>query len=167
MKNILILSAVLLTLASCGVNNKNNSTATDTTGTDTLAPKVLTAKMYINDTIKVGEPVQLKFTVYNTTDTVMQFCKWHTPFEPPMSKYLDIKNAAGEEVNYKGAMAKRIMPPPADSYLELAAADSVTTYADLLRSYAIDKPARYTIVYNSQNMSGLVVSDSVSFVYVK
>ncbi|MEO6150180.1 MAG: protease [Mucilaginibacter sp.] len=167
MKNILLLSAALLTLASCGVNNKGNTSGTDTTGTDTAAPKILTAKMYIKDTIKVGEPVTLKFTVYNTADTAMKFCKWHTPFEAPMSKYLDIKNEAGEEVNYKGAMAKRIMPPPADSYLELRATDSVSANTDLLRSYAIEKPARYTIVYNSKDISGLTVTDSVSFVYIK
>jgi hypothetical protein len=173
MKNTLILSVALLTLTSCGINNKANTTNTDSAVTDTnaannaVAPKELSAKLQIKDTIKVGEPVELKFTVYNTADTAMTFCKWHTPFEPPISKYLDIKSDAGTEVNYKGAMAKRIMPPPADSYIKVNPGDSTSIVADLLKSYAIETPARYTIVYNSQAISGLTVKDSVSFVYVK
>jgi hypothetical protein len=175
MKNFstLLSAAIILTLSSCGMNNntaKNSTSAVNssaTAATDPKAEKGLFAKMSVKDTIKAGELVQLKFTVYNNADTTQHFCKWHTPFEPFISKYLDVKSESGEEVNYKGAMAKRVMPPPASSYMAVNAKDSVSTTVDLLKGYDISKPAKYTITYVGQNMSGLIVKDSISFVYAK
>ena len=127
----------------------------------------LHAKMSIAPNIGASEPLTMRFTVYNDADTVQQFCKWHTPFEPLLSKYLDIFNANGEEANYQGAMAKRIMPPPADSYIKVQPKDSLFVLVDLANGYNITKPSTYTIKYNAQNMSGLVVRDSVTFIYGK
>jgi len=84
-----------------------------------------------------------------------------------MSKYLDVKAENGEEVSYKGPMAKRMMPPPASSYMAVNPKDSASTTVDLLKAYDITKPAKYTITYVGQNMSGLIVKDSISFVYAK
>ncbi len=174
MKNLkFILAAGVLALSSCSQTTR--STDRDKVVADSIAQeinvltaqKALFAKMEIKDTIKIGDLVQLRFTVYNKADSVMQFCKWHTPFEPLISKYLDIKNESGEEVSYKGAMAKRMMPPPASSYMKLNPQDSVSIDVDLLKGYAIEGAGKYTISYNSQNMSGLMVRDSISFVYIK
>ncbi len=163
MKSIkLLLPAALLALASCGVSNKSAS-KTDSTNADTA----LIGTMAIKDTIKIGDSVILHFTVKNPADTAMRFCQWHTPFEPPMSRYLDIKDQNGTEMAYQGAMAKRMMPPPESSYIKLNPHDSVSTTADVLRSYTISEPGTYTIVYNGQNISGVTVKDSVKFVYVK
>ena len=161
-----MICAALLALTACSVKTRNSQSA-DTTAAAAAAPtaKGLFAKMKIKDTIKTGDSVLLKFTVYNTADTPMRFCKWHTPFEPLMSKYLDVKDAAGQQTDYRGPMAKRIMPPPATSYITLKPNDSVAATADLLKAYAITKPGRYTVVYNSEGISGLKVTDSVSFVY--
>jgi hypothetical protein len=125
------------------------------------------AELSIKDTIKTGDSVLLKFTVRNLADTAQQFCKWHTPFEPLMSKYLEIVNEAGVEADYKGAMAKRIMPPPASSYIKLNSKDTLSANVDLLKGFAITKPGKYTVTYVGQNMSGLVVNKSISFVYLK
>lgn len=171
MKNLSVLLAtgLVLALSSCGMNNNaaKNSTDTASLAVDSTAEKGLFAKMSVKDTVKAGELVELKFTVYNNADTAQRFCKWHSPFEPFISKYLDIKSASGEEVNYKGAMAKRMMPPPASSYIAVNSKDSVSTQVDLLKGYDISKPGRYSITYVGQNMSGLVVKDSISFVYAK
>jgi hypothetical protein len=171
MKIYQILAIALLALSSCGVKtNKTADQQADST-TSTAAPavtgKILIARMTMKDTIKAGDSVLLKFTVKNNNADTARFCKWHTPFEPLMSKYLDIKDENGNEVNYRGAMAKRIMPPPASSYITLKANDSLSVNADLLKAYAIDKPAKYTITYNSTGISGLTVQESVSFVYIK
>ena len=166
-----VLAIALLALSSCGV--KTNKTAdqkvdsTATTAAPAVTEKIVIARMAMKDTIKAGDSVLLKFTVKNNNADTALFCKWHTPFEPLMSKYLDIKDENGNEVNYKGAMAKRIMPPPADSYITLKPNDSLSVNADLLKAYAIDKPAKYTVTYNSTGVSGLVVKKSVSFVYIK
>jgi hypothetical protein len=175
MRNLkFILPAALFALASCSPATHNaDDKTTQTDSVTTAAPvqqseeKALFAKMTIEDTIRQGDPILLKFTVYNHADSVQQFCKWHTPFEPLISKYLDIRAENGEEVNYKGAMAKRIMPPPASSYLKVNPKDSLSAEADLFKGYDITKPAKYTVVYNSQNMSGLIVKDSITFVYGK
>jgi len=174
MKNIIpILSAAMLMLASCSQSTRtseNNDVATDSVtapATDQSAAKPLFAIMKIKDAIKTGDSLKLKFTVYNTADSVQHFCKWHTPFEPLMSKYLDVKAANGEEAAYKGAMAKRIMPPPADSYIAVKPGDSLSVDVDLLKGYAITTPGKYSITYVGQSMAGLVVKDSVVFEYLK
>ena len=170
MKNYkLILPVALLVLSACSQNTMKTDNAeakTDsTTANEQVTEKGLYAKMYIQENIKAGDSVALRFTVFNPADTAQQFCKWHTPFEPLISKYLDITDEKGEEVAYKGAMAKRIMPPPASAYLKVNAGDSLSVSVDLLKGYAISKPAKYKVVYVGQNMSGLIVKDSVYFNY--
>ena len=167
MKNIpLVFSAALLVLSACSSTKQNDSDAankTDTIATVDTANQQLTARMAINPVINATDSAILTFTVYNNTTKSLTFCKWHTPFEPPMSKYLDIISENGIEANYQGAMAKRVMPPPVDSYVEVKAGDSLKTTVDIRKSYLLDQPGRYSIKYNSEAMSGLSVKDSVSF----
>jgi hypothetical protein len=171
MKNYQILAVALLALSSCGVRSGEKAAGqVDSTKTlaDTAAiSSTLFAEMSVKDTIKTGDSVILKFTVKNNKSDTARFLKWHTPFEPLLSKYLDITDEKGNEVSYKGAMAKRMMPPPASSYIILKANDSLSVTTNLLKAYAIDKSAKYTITYNSTGISGLTVKKSVSFVYIK
>ena len=173
MKNfkLFLSAAAVVALAACSPaaqSTQNNDTNTDAgVAKDSVVAQPLFAKLSIKDNIKTGDSVLLKFTIYNTADSVQQFCKWHTPFEPLMSKYLDVTDEKGQEADYRGAMAKRIMPPPADSYVKVNPGDSLSINVDVLKGYAIKNPGKYTIKYNAQNMSGLVVKDSVSFVYGK
>lgn len=162
MKNILKLSLVSLVLLGCQTTRNTNDTAAQTE-----LPKSLYARMQITDTVKSGEPVELTFTVHNPTDSTLKFCKWHTPFEPLISKYLRIENEQGEEAAYMGPMAKRVMPPPAESYVSVNAKDSLTATVNLTKGYQIDSPGRYTVVYTGENISGIPVIDSVSFVYLE
>jgi hypothetical protein len=167
-----LLALAVLTFASCSQSTRNTSAVSpvDSLKSDTISnmeTSKLYAKMTIAPVIKMGEPIEMRFTVYNDADSVQQFCKWHTPFEPLLSKYLDITDQSGEDILYKGAMAKRIMPPPADSYLKVQPKDSLSVVVDILKGYSISKSSIYKIKYNSQNMSGLMVKDSVSFSYGK
>jgi len=165
----IILSAAVIALSSCSQRTRSADGTTDSLSTvqneNTL--KGLFGQMQLPAVVKAGDPVVLKFTVYNNSDSIQQFCKWHTPFEPLMSKYLDIKDENQQEALYKGPMAKRIMPPPADSYIKIKPKDSLSANVDVLKAYAISKPGRYSITYSGQNMSGLIVKDSISFIYVK
>ncbi|MGY0034924.1 protease [Pedobacter sp. NJ-S-72] len=153
---LLVLTATVMSLASCSPNTRtsNNINVKDDSGTkkatEQVSPKMLFASLRIKSSIKAGDSVKLKFTVYNPTDSVKQFCKWHTPFEPLMSKYLEIKDTHGEEAAYRGAMAKRMMPPPASSYQKINPGDSLSIDVDLLKGYAIQKPAQYSISYTGQ-----------------
>lgn len=163
MKKIFYLPVALLiiTAASCGSSTSKKQDITIKAD----HPKELFALLQMKDTIKLGDPVELNFTVYNQTDSVMKFLKWQTPFEPLLSKYLDVKNEQGEEAAYKGAMAKRMMPPPATDSLTVKPNDSLSVKTDLLKGYDIVKPGKYTITYTSENISGVKAYKSVTFFY--
>lgn len=154
----IILSAGVLILGSCSTGKQQNSAST---------VEKLTGKMTVSSIIQSSDSLQLRFTIYNRSAKTQQFCKWFTPFEPPMSKYLNIKDEQGTEVAYRGAMAKRIMPPPADSFIKVKPGDSLSTKVDISKIYRLEKPGKYTVTYNAQEMSGLIVQDSISFIYKK
>lgn len=166
MKNTIIIASACLILSACGSSSRlpGNGTDSDSTAKEQVnmqKPTTITGKMFASKTAKVGDSVKIRFTVYNDTDSTRKFCKWHTPFEPLISKYLDITSDEVTEVLYKGAMAKRIMPPPADSYISLKSGDSLVSEINLLKGYDLSKPGKYTIKYNAANMSGIVVKDSI------
>ncbi|MFP5079772.1 protease [Pedobacter sp. JCM 36344] len=151
MKNsIPILAAVAL--ASCSQKTRNaESASADSAALDNAIAKNSSppyAKMIVSPTIKMGKPVQMRFTVHNDADSIQQFCKWHSVFN--------------EQANYKGAMATRVMPPPANSYVKIEPKDSLSVIFDLAKGYDITELSTYKLGYNAQNMSRLIVKDSVS-----
>lgn len=125
----------------------------------------LTGIMSIPDTILKSEPVLMTFTIYNKSDSALRFCKWHTPFEPFMSKYLEVTMESGEALAYQGPLAKRVVPPPPDSYIEVKARDSITVTVDLKNAYSFSLPGKYFITYSGQNISGIVAVAPESFIY--
>lgn len=166
MNKIKIIPIALLISITAACSMQNNKVNENSAAQDTIASdKKFSAVMKIKDSIKVGDSVLLQFTVFNNTDSVKKLLKWQTPFEPLMSKYLDVKNEQGEEVQYKGPMAKRMMPPPADAYLTLNPGDSLNIKVDILKGYDITKPGIYTVKYTSEEISGLKVDQQVKFLY--
>jgi len=156
---------MLLIAASCSTQNKTTEESISGTADSTGVKRDIYAVMSISDTVRMGDSVMLKFTVYNPTDSARKFLKWQTPFEPLLSKYLDIKNDKGEEAQYVGAMAKRMMPPPADAYITIAPGDSLMAAVNLVQGYALTKAGKYTVTYNSEGVSNLKVEKEVSFIY--
>jgi hypothetical protein len=167
MKNTykLLFSSVIL-LAACSRNvhtsDQDGAVQDSTQNTGAVAEQALTAKMTVAPEALLSDSIAFRFTVYNNTDSTRSFCKWHTPFEGLMSKYLDVRDESGQEVDYKGAMAKRMMPPPADSFITVNKGDSISVVTDLKEGYAIQKAGKYSIKYNSSEINGLVVKDSIS-----
>ena len=96
----------------------------------------------------------LSFSIVNHADTVQRFVKWETPFEPFIGKYLEIINAQGNEVQFTGPMARRVMPPPADAYIEVPAHDSVRTVFNAAKNYVFEG-GQYTIKYTGGGVSNL------------
>jgi hypothetical protein len=162
----LIISVAVMMITACSSRKQNESESAsdpDTVVATDSSQHQLTASMFIKPVINSGDSALLTFTVYNRTDEDLVFCKWHTPFEPPMSKFLDIVYEQGKESQYLGAMAKRVMPPPSESYIKVKAGDSLSTTVDLRKSYLIDQPGTYSVKYNSEDISNLAVNDSVTF----
>ncbi|GGI28411.1 protease [Pedobacter mendelii] len=172
-KLIPILGLCAIIFAACGSSNdkKDANAASDTTLlSEAKANKEsdpVTGKMSLIGAAKLGQPINIKFAVYNNTDTVTKFCKWHTPFEKLMSKYLDVALEDHTDIDYKGPMAKRMMPPPADSYTMLKKGDSTSTNFNLNEGYAITKAGSYTIKYNAATISGIIVTDSLKITVSK
>ena len=157
---IILPALLVIAAAACSPTTQNTKEVASIKPTTNQADTALITKLSIPASVSVGAPIEMTFTVYNPTDTIKTFCKWHTPFEPLMSKYLDITSTEGVEASYKGPMAKRMMPPPADSYLSIKPKDSLMVKVDLTKAYDI-KAGNYTIKYNSGSISGLTVTDSV------
>jgi len=165
----LIIPLAVSICAACNQSGKDTSDI-DTTRSTTNADhnqdgKSMFARMQIGKPLHNTDSVILNFTVYNPADTAQKFCKWHTPFEPLLSNYLSIKNQKGEEAPYKGPMAKRMMPPPEDSYISVNPKESLNIGVDLLKAYDLKKGNKYTVSYSGENMSGLTVKDTISFEY--
>jgi hypothetical protein len=167
MHTIIAISSMLL--ASCGSSTnlsegKGKSDSTTQQSQAAAESKTITGKIALLKPVKLGEAINLHFTVVNNLDSAASFCKWHTPFEPLMSKYLDVTAEDGTAVDYQGAMAKRMMPPPASSYVKLNPKDSTAVDFDLAKAYAIRKAGKYTIKYNAAEISGVIVPDSLVIV---
>lgn len=154
---------VLIVLAGCSQKVRNPDTGSTTKNQGDSLYVVLKIK----NVIKAGEKINLQFVVHNDQSTSKSFCKWHTPFEPLMSKYLDITDENGNEAAYKGPMAKRIMPPPTDSYLAVKPKDTLLADVDLLKAYLLEAGKKYTIVYNSSGISGLKATNKATFILQK
>ncbi len=167
MKNIrLIIPALLVLFSACSEATRNTAKSENIAETTTAGKTdSLEAKIKVNGNVAPGDPLLLRFVVYNNSDSAKSFCIWHTPFEPLMSSYLSITDEKGEEAQYKGPMAKRVMPPPANSYSKVNAGDSLVANADLLKAYDLKKGSSYKVVYTGGNMSGLVSKDTVTFIY--
>lgn len=157
----------MLVLASCSqaVNSSSQNNQSDSLARQASLRDSLKGTIQIQPVIKANAPVTLTFTVKNESDAPKTFCKWHTPFEPFISKYLDITDMDGNEIAYKGAMAKRVMPPPADSYIAVKANDSTSISVDLLKGYDVLPGKSYTVKYVGSGLSGLKVSQLVTFRY--
>lgn len=106
------------------------------------------------------DSIMLSFTVVNESDTTLRFCKWETPFDPGIGKYMDIADAQGKEPSFIGAMARRVMPPPAESYLEVPPNDSLTTVFNLADSYAMD-PGQYSVRYSGGAMGDFTAGNEI------
>lgn len=165
MKKIVFLPLVVLLLLAAACSMQTDTTKETVVTQPHPADTALLVTMTMKESIKPGDSLLLKFTVHNNTDSTKKFLKWQTPFEPLLSKYLDIKNENGEEVAYKGPMAKRMMPPPASAYLTLQPKDSLSATIDILKGYDLTKPGKYTVTYTSEDMSGLKVQQQASFTY--
>lgn len=103
----------------------------------------------------------INFTVTNPTKDTLKFTAYHTPFEGMISKFLTVKDADGNEASYLGPMAKRMMPPPADTYHTLAPGQSESVRFDLKKGYKIEKAGTYTIQYNGELISGVANGQAI------
>jgi hypothetical protein len=153
---ILCIAAVMFT--GCQ-NQKTVSSANDVKQNDSTLLTLQTHLRAIGNNFST-DSVQLSFTVVNHADTVQRFCKWETPFEPFLGKYMEVIDDQGNEALFTGPMARRVMPPPAESYIQVQPHDSVSTVYNLAKNYTM-KPGNYTVKYTGGGVSGLDTGNEI------
>ena len=122
----------------------------------------LYASLQSEDSYTLNGPIMVGFTVTNPTDDTLKFTQYHTPFEGMMSKFLTVKDSAGEEVSYIGAMARRIVPPPANTYHSIAPGQTKSVTFDLKKGYKLEKTGAYTLQYQGDNISGVASGEPIT-----
>lgn len=135
---------LLLGATACSTNKTNNDQQMET---KTSASKLVSSLKATQDSYTLNDTISLEFTVKNPTKETIRFTQYHTPFEGMMSKFVDVKDEAGNEMNYIGAMTRRIMPPPENTYHTLAPGESKSVTFALKRGFEIIKPGVYKVNY--------------------
>lgn len=137
-------------------------------GLDTQQDKVthkadssLVAILDMDSVTKLSDSLYMVFKVYNPSSDTLHFTQYHTPFEGFISNFLTITDETGREIPYRGAMAKRVMPPPAETYCKVAPSETDSVRFSLIKGYAITQPGTYIIQYNGGNVSGIANGDPV------
>jgi len=163
----LLLVAVISVMAACQTSKKpseNRDTISKETESSSVKDTSLVAKLSVPGSLGLDDSIPLHFNVFNPTEDTLRFTKYHTPFEGFLNNFLTIKDADGNELAYIGPMAKRVMPPVAESYMTVAPHDSLSVNIDLKKGYRFEKKGTYTIQYNGGNMSGIANGEGIKAV---
>ncbi|TDS12287.1 hypothetical protein [Sphingobacterium paludis] len=162
---LLGLAMTCLFMANCQSTKKtkdNNIAIADSTGGG--ADTTLVARIQADPHYPLHDSISVLFIVSNPTNDTLRFTQYHTPFEGFFSNFLTITDASGQEVPYIGAMTRRIMPPPADTYHTLAPGTEDSVRFNVTKGYRFEKAGTYTLLYNSGAISGILQTKSISIV---
>jgi hypothetical protein len=107
----------------------------------------LSAHIELTERLLVGEEINLKFTLTNTSKTPMYVLKWYTPLEGIAGEIFKITRD-GQAVPYEGILASRGFPN-SDSYAFINAGESVSAVVDLGTSFDLSKAGTYQIGFIS------------------
>jgi hypothetical protein len=162
MKSRIFIAAVTICLFSFGCKSKKQLMQDGAATASSNSAGKLIVHMAMNKRFVSSHSALLSFTVINNTSHDLRFCKWETPFEPRIGKYFEIVDDKGNEAVFKGAMARRVMPPPASVYITVAAKSRVKTEINLSTNYALAK-SKYKLTYVGGGVSGLQAKNVISF----
>lgn len=155
-----LLLVSMLVLAGCGSSDVDSETAENVPG-DTQLPidsnADLTALLEIPGQLAVGEKVDLKFTLTNTSETPMYVLKWYTPLEGIAGEIFRVVRD-GQMVPYEGIMASRGAPTH-DEYIFLGVGESVSAVVDLSTAFDFSKAGTYEVRFISPRISHIALSE--------
>lgn len=108
------------------------------------------------------DSTRVMLEVTNTSGAKAEFCTYHTPFEGIRNDIFVVERD-GEELPYRGMMAKRA-PPTKKDHRTLKPGASITSEAvDLSETYAL-KSGTYTVRFRGGGVSGLPDSAPIELV---
>ena len=117
----------------------------------------LAAYLELPERLLIGEEVQIKFTLKNTSDTPMYILKWYTPLEG-IAGWIFQVTRAGQVIPYKGIEASRSSPIP-DDYVLLNPGESTSAVVSLGTSFDFSKPGTYKIRFISPRISHIAFTE--------
>lgn len=148
---------LMLSMTQCVQDNKRKTSIAGDR-------KALISKLIVNNPVQLSDSIPITFVTMNPTSDTLAFTEYHTPFEGILNKFLSIQDSAGLEVEYIGVMARRVMPPPEETYHIVLPGEEKRITFNLLKGYKIDRPGTYTIRYEGENISGIANGPTVSLV---
>lgn len=158
-----ILLMSLFVLTGCGKSEKiisePQTTENEIEGTQApiISEKGLTAHLEIHESLKIGEKVNLKFTLKNTSETPMYILKWYTPLEG-FAGWIFRVTRNGQEIPYEGIAASRGAPLP-DEYVYLEPGGSTSAIIDMASVYDFSKAGTYRIAFISPHISQIAYTE--------
>merc|ERR1712166_937404 len=117
--------------------------------TDSTSNNLLTAQLKpVNSNSDVStsdEELKITFVVKNPTGSSVKLLKRWTPLETAGSKMFEVKNAAGQVMNYRGLDAKRLAEPNENEWVTVEAGGSIERETLIGGEYQLDGDGVYTI----------------------
>ncbi|MCP3102193.1 protease [Myxococcus sp. K15C18031901] len=111
----------------------------------------LSCAMKVPSRFVAGGPVQVSFSVTNTSSQPLYVLTWNTPLEGRILNDMFEVSRDGVELPYQGPMVKRA-PPTADSYVTVEPGATVTREVDISQAYGATTPGAYTITFRGALM---------------
>ncbi|HEX8439853.1 protease [Archangium sp.] len=108
----------------------------------------LDCTMSVPPSLKVGEPVQLRFQLTNPTAQPLFVLNWNTPLEGLFNNYLQVTRN-GTDIPYRGPMFKR-GAPEADAYVSVPAGKSVEASVEVSLAYDFTQPGHYRLAFRNE-----------------
>ena len=105
------------------------------------------------DSVPVGKPINVRFTLLNDADVSLYVLKWYTPLEGVAGGIFRVE-CEGQELEYEGILAMRGHPSP-ECYVKLEPGAEVSAEVDLSQVYDFSRPGEYTIEFLSPGISHL------------
>ena len=115
------------------------------------------------DCFQRGEAIRIRFSVANSSAEAVSFCRYMTPFEGFCGDILQVRDAGGNGIAYKGILKKRGAPTQSD-FIDLAAGAVQSCVFDLENAYPMDAPGTYRVHFVGRpSMNGLPDSSGIQF----
>ena len=118
--------------------------------------RAIEASLSAADTYRLGDPIDVTYSLTNTGTRPYQVLVWETPLEAEVTDFLTLERD-GERIRYDGRRVKR-GDPVDDDYVLLAPGERVDRTVDISRSYPIQATGVYTATLKSAVMDAFPVT---------
>jgi peptidyl-Lys metalloendopeptidase len=95
-----------------------------------------------------GQPVEVRFTLFNAAREPLYVLTWYTPLEGLLGDILRVTRD-GTPLGYQGPLVKR-GDPEREDYVRIGPGESVSAVIDVSRGYPVEQPGDYTVDFSGR-----------------